>query len=97
RVLTVPAHARSEVVELLGIPEQKVIVTHLAVSPGIRRCDPAAQQAFASARGLPHAYLLHIGHRKPLKNLALVLRALGRMPPASRPPLVTPGLPWTED
>src|SRR5205814_1850903 len=53
RVLTVSAHARSEVVELLGIPQQKVIVTHLAVSPGIRPLRPALadRELHAAAAG----------------------------------------------
>lgn len=93
-VLTGSVHSRDEIVALLGIPAGKIRVTPYGVSGRIGRRPAAAVGAFRAARGLPDSYLLYVGARKRHKNVETLLRALGRMDPASRPALVLSGAPW---
>ena len=93
-VLTGSTHSRDEIAELLGIPAGKIRITPYGVSAGIGRRPEEAAVAFRAARGLPSGYVLYVGARKPHKNVGVLLRALGRMKPGSRPPLVLSGPPW---
>ncbi len=91
------AFTRDEMVRWLGADPARVRVVPLGVSGGMARRDPDAVTAFRRARALPADYLLYVGARKAHKNLALVLEALARIAPASRPPLVLSGRPWACD
>jgi glycosyltransferase involved in cell wall biosynthesis len=93
-VLTGSAHSRDEIASLLGIPPTKIRVTPYGVAPGIHRRPIEAAAAFRAARRLPDSYVLYVGARKRHKNVEVLLRALGGMPAAARPPLVLSGLPW---
>ena len=94
-VLVDSTHVRSEVIELLGAPEANVRVIPLGVSSSIARRPSEAVDAFLRARSLPGGYLLYVGARKEHKNLRLLIEAMGRIPAASRPPLVLSGTPWS--
>ena len=85
---------RRDVVELLGVPLEKVRAVPLAVSSEIRRADPASETRFRAERGLPARYVLYVGARKRHKNLELLLHAWAALSPAERPPLVLSGPPW---
>jgi len=93
-VLTGSTHSRGEIVELLRIPQEKIRITPYGVSPAIGRRPPEEVDAFRAARGLPDSYVLYVGARKRHKNVETLLRALGRIPARSRPPLVLSGPPW---
>ncbi len=93
-VLTVSELARAHIVSLLGVPEARVRVTPLAVSPGIARRSPEEVAAFRSARGLPSDYILFVGAVRRHKNLGLLIEAL-RLLPRSAPSLVLAGEPWS--
>lgn len=96
-VLASSTHTKTEVIELLGIPESKVRVIALAVSAGLWRPRPEATAAFLGARGLPREYALYVGASKRHKNLQLLLEAMSRIPAERRPPLVVSGEPWPAD
>jgi glycosyltransferase involved in cell wall biosynthesis len=93
-VLADSSHTRDDVVTFLRVPETKVRVVPLGVSPGLRGVPPDRLQAFRRERRLPEAYLLYVGARKPTKNLETLLAAVARIEPARRPPLVLSGPPW---
>ncbi len=96
RVVLVPSqHTRSEVVELLGVPESKVRVTLEAPTPGLARAPEDQVASYLVSRDLPPRYLLYVGARKAHKNLQLVLRALAWIPAGERPSLVLSGDRWT--
>jgi glycosyltransferase involved in cell wall biosynthesis len=85
---------RDDILELLGIADEKVRVIPLGVSPALSRRGPAEVDAFLAAHRLPRGYLLYVGARKRHKNLETLLAALARLAPAARPPLVLSGSPW---
>ena len=93
-VLTGSTHSRDEIVALLRVPEAKVRVIPYGVSASFGRWDAPAVAAFRAARGLPADYLLYVGARKPHKNLGVLIEALSRLAPGSRPPLVLSGARW---
>jgi glycosyltransferase involved in cell wall biosynthesis len=102
-VLTDSAHTRDDVLAFLRVPESKVRVVPLGVSADVRRPEPERIDAFVAARGLPANYVLYVGARKRAKNLETLLRALARLQPSRRPPLVLSGprgaaeLPWARE
>ena len=96
-VIADSSHARSDLVELLGVPQEKVQVIPLGISRGLSPPSPEAIETLRSARGLPHDYVLYVGARKGHKNLELLLEAISRIPAEGRPPLVLSGDPLTAD
>jgi glycosyltransferase involved in cell wall biosynthesis len=88
---------RDEIVARLGAEAARVRVVPLGVPTGLARRDESAVATFRQAHGLPAGYLLYVGARKAHKNLPLLLGALARIAPASRPPLVLSGGPWPAD
>jgi glycosyltransferase involved in cell wall biosynthesis len=86
---------RDDVVERLGADAARVRVIPLGVSAALSRRAPAEVEAWLRERSLPAGYLLYVGARKGHKNLGLLLETLARLAPASRPPLVLSGPPWS--
>lgn len=92
-VLTVSEFSRRELIERIGVPEEKIRVTALAATSRER---PTAE-AIAAARakfGLPERYVSYVGNFKPHKNLATLLRAAPAF--AADVPLVLIGGPEAE-
>lgn len=98
-VLTVSNTTRDEIVELLGVPEDRIHVTPLAVEPEFRVSEPPDAEERASL-GVPPRYLLFVGRREPRKGLDTLLAAFARLhesDPALELVLVgPPGLGWDE-
>ncbi len=97
RVLADSAFTRDEILARLGADPARVRVIPLGVSATLAPRDAAPVALFRRERGLPADYLLYVGARKRHKNLPLLLEALARLAPASRPPLVLSGAPWSGD
>ncbi|MER5264644.1 glycosyltransferase family 1 protein [Actinosynnema sp. NPDC002837] len=88
-VVCTPTRAVAEVVmERLGVPESKIVVTPLGVDPAwfaARSPSPALRARL----GLPSEYLLFVGAGGPRKGLGTLLTAHAARP--SLPPLVLAG------
>lgn len=82
RVLTVSEASGRDLVDLLGIPADRITVTPLAGSP------PPASAAAAVRRP---DLLVSIGNRMPHKNFERLLEALALIPADERPELVITG------
>ena len=92
-VFTPSRHSKKDLVELMGVPEGKIVVTPNAVGQAFR---PPAKGALPPA-GLPARYILGVGNPKPHKNLGALVQAhqqLVRNPPGGVevPPLVLVGV-----
>ena len=70
RILAISEFTRSEVVELLGMPEEKVVAVPLAVEPETFRPDGEAADG---------EYVLAVGTLEPRKNLARLAEATRRL------------------
>jgi len=75
KVITVSEFSRNRIVDLLGIPLEKVAVVPNAVSPSFCRTDNTAIDAMRGRLGLPKKYVLSLGSIEPRKNLNRLLQA----------------------
>jgi glycosyltransferase involved in cell wall biosynthesis len=82
-VITVSQYARERMVEILGVPEQKVFVTPLAAQPLFRPLSTAerqrAREALTENHGLSGPFLLTVASSL-LKNPQGVVEAYARLP-----------------
>ncbi len=79
-VITISEHTRGRVIELLGIPGDRVLTSHLAVDPGTftPHSQPGDEELFARL-SLPPRYLLYPASLWPHKNHRSLLQALRAM------------------
>lgn len=76
---------RSDVIELLGTPEEKVTTIHLAANPIYEQFfSVTAVNKTLQKYNLPHGFILFVGTLEPRKNLPMLIRAYARMRQDSR-------------
>ena len=74
RVIAVSEYTAGEVVELLGVPAERVVVSLEGVSARFRPASTAPE--WLNERfGIPGRYVLCVGNLEPRKNLAAAIRA----------------------
>ncbi|MGE4321695.1 MAG: glycosyltransferase family 4 protein [Sphingobium sp.] len=100
-IITDCATTRSEVIDHLSLPPDRVTAIHLGVSPAFRPMAPA-QVAPALARYalVPGGYALCVSTVEPRKRIAELLQAWSLLPPDVRrrwPLMVTGGAGWLSD
>jgi glycosyltransferase involved in cell wall biosynthesis len=91
RILAVSENTRREVIEILGVPPERVVVTPNAVRDHFRPPDPAALAAFRIAKGLPERFVLYVGTLEPRKNLTTLLEAYAQVVRTQAVPLLVGG------
>ena len=93
RAIICPSMAtRDAVVRLFGAPASRCHVIPHGVEPEFALPAAASVRADVRSRyGLPDRYLLQVGTVQPRKNYVTTLRALARIPAATRPTLVAVG------
>ena len=74
RVITGSEHTRGELVELLGVPAERVVVTPYGVDARFRPQEPD-RDLLAKRFGIDRPYVLCVGTLEPRKNLVTALRA----------------------
>lgn len=75
-ILTISEFSKREIMELLGIPAERIAIVYYAASLSERSAD------FAKVSELYHIrqpYLLYVGTIEPRKNLKRLLRAYGKL------------------
>ncbi|HRE49310.1 MAG TPA: glycosyltransferase family 1 protein, partial [Aggregatilineales bacterium] len=84
---------KGDLVNMIGVPPEKITVHKLGVDESYRPLPPAEVDAVRRRLNLPSAYILFVGTFEPRKNLAGLLSAykhlLDRLPDV--PPLVIAG------
>ncbi|HYQ95444.1 MAG TPA: glycosyltransferase family 1 protein [Candidatus Eisenbacteria bacterium] len=93
-VLVDSSHVKEDVMDILGVPSDRVRIVPLGISREFTRRSSEEAERFLKERSLPSAYFLYVGARKRHKNLALLIDALERLPRSDRLPLVISGPPW---
>ncbi|MBP2675443.1 MAG: putative glycosyltransferase, partial [Deltaproteobacteria bacterium] len=92
RVIAISESTKRDAVRLYGIPEEKIVVTHLAAEDRFRPADPDRVAEVRGRFGLPPRFLLYVGTIEPRKNLDVLLGALRRLKGQGREvPLVVAG------
>jgi len=76
RVIAVSESTKRDVIQLLGVPEDRVVVIYEAYNPAFRPL-PAGEQVSAvrDRYGLPERFVLFVGTIEPRKNLPTLLKA----------------------
>lgn len=72
-------HTRKDLIRMLGIPEQRITVTHLAAASALQPQPAAAIAAVNDRFRLTDPYILYIGGFDVRKNVVTAIRAFARM------------------
>jgi glycosyltransferase involved in cell wall biosynthesis len=75
RVIAVSEHTKCDVIELLGMPEERIDVTPLGVDLSMKRAGSDAVEAFRGQHRLENPFILAVGNLEPRKNLTALVRA----------------------
>jgi glycosyltransferase involved in cell wall biosynthesis len=75
RVIAVSASTRQDVIDLIGVPADRVVVVPNGVTPEFSPTDPGEVSDFRQRAGLPERYILFLGTLEPRKNLVRLLDA----------------------
>ncbi len=80
RIITISQASARDVVEFLGVPVERVVVTPLAADGSFRPVRDADRLASVLERhGLRDPYMLYVGNIEPRKNLVRLIEAFARM------------------
>ncbi|MBN1122907.1 MAG: glycosyltransferase family 4 protein [Anaerolineae bacterium] len=79
RVIAVSESVKSEIVELLGVPADRIDVTLEGVLPDFTPQPHEEVEAFRAEYDLPERFILFLGTIEPRKNLDTLLRAYHRI------------------
>lgn len=74
-IVAVSEHTRRDVIELLGIAEDRVTVVYSGASPDFHPLPAAASEAFRQSRFHGRPFVLHVGTLQPRKNVDVLIRA----------------------
>ena len=93
RILTISEHCRREVIDLLGVPAARVVVTHCAADGRFQPRPTEEVEAFRRRKGLPDQFILYLGTLEPRKNVSALVRAYAQLRSSrpDTPPLVLAG------
>jgi glycosyltransferase involved in cell wall biosynthesis len=80
RVLTISEHSKRDLVEIYGLPEEKVTVTYLAAGDDFAPVEDRDRlESVRSRYGVGGPYVLAVGNLQPRKNIPRLIRAYSRM------------------
>ena len=93
RIIAISESTRQDVIDLLGVPADKVDVVYCGADSMFRRLPPAQKERYRRERNLPEQFVLFLGTLEPRKNLERLLRAYAewRQVDSSAPSLVIAG------
>jgi glycosyltransferase involved in cell wall biosynthesis len=92
RVIAISHSTARDLVELLGIPADKIDVTPLAYDAEVfKPLSPDQVRAFRRQKNLPERFWLFIGTLEPRKNLPTLIEAYAALPLSERLPLILGG------
>jgi glycosyltransferase involved in cell wall biosynthesis len=90
RVIALSEAAKRDIVDLLGVPAERVDVTY--VGPGMREVDPTPERVLRERFDLGTSPLvLTVSAKRPHKNLERLFEAFGRVQLEPEPLLFVPG------
>lgn len=81
-LITISHHARQDLIERMGAPPERVVVTYIAPSPlCVREEDPSVLSRIRAFYRLPLHYVLFVGSLEPRKNIKRLLTAYASLHP----------------
>jgi glycosyltransferase involved in cell wall biosynthesis len=79
KIITVSGSTRTDLLEWLNIPEDKVQAIPLAISPHVKRVSGTSLDVFRMKWNVDHPFILAVGTLEPRKNLPTLLRAFAKI------------------
>jgi glycosyltransferase involved in cell wall biosynthesis len=89
-VIAISESTRRDVIELLGVPAERVKRIYCGVDPALRPLPRAEVEAFRRDKGLPERFVLFLGTIEPRKNVGTLIDAFAALTAAD--PSGTAGL-----
>ena len=84
-LIAVSESTRADLIERMGAPADRIVVTHEAADPGLARVtDPIRLEQVRHRYGLPERFVLSLGAMEPRKNVGRLLEAFVALAPAVR-------------
>lgn len=84
RFIAISEFTKRELIDVLGIPAEKIDVVYCAAPEAMRRVEnQAALEVCREKYGLPPQFVLFVGNFNPRKNLDRLIRAFDRMKAAT--------------
>ncbi len=84
-IIAISEHTRRDLIERMGAPPERTVVTPLAPDPGLRRVtDQERLKAIRRRYDLPEHCVLFLGALEPRKNLVRLLEAFATLTPTLR-------------
>ena len=84
-MIAISESTRRELIDTMGAPPERIVVTPLASDPRLRRVsDPARLAAVRHRYELPERFVLFLGAMEPRKNLPRLVEAFAALKPALR-------------
>jgi len=84
-IIAISGNTKTDLMELLGIPSEKISVVHYGVDPVFCPGNPASdRKAFPQLAG-PELKILHVGSNIRRKNIPVLIEALGQLKQAGIP------------
>jgi glycosyltransferase involved in cell wall biosynthesis len=90
-ILAVSEHTKREVVEILGVPPERVVVTYDAARVHFKPPRATILAEFRQRKSLPDQFLLYVGTLEPRKNLLTLLEAYSKIANTVGVPLIVGG------
>ncbi|CAG0962750.1 partial mannosyl-N-acetyl-alpha-D-glucosaminyl-diphospho-ditrans, octacis-undecaprenol 3-alpha-mannosyltransferase / alpha-1,3-rhamnosyltransferase, partial [Anaerolineae bacterium] len=84
RVIAISESTAHDLVELMGIPREKIDVAVPGISNDFCPQPPEEVEAFRRKNNLPERFLFFLGTLEPRKNLPMLLRAYAQLPQSDR-------------
>lgn len=92
RIIAISESTKRDLVELLGIPADKVDVTPLGYDRAVHHpLNADVVEAFRQQNDLPERFWLYLGTIEPRKNLVTLIEAYAQLADSERLPLVLAG------
>ncbi len=79
-VVAVSGHTKSDIMEIYGIPAERIRVINPGVGPEFRPATEAEKIALRTKFGLNKPFFLSLGTLEPRKNIASIIAAFERLP-----------------
>lgn len=79
RVITISQNTKHDLQEWLGLPDERIAVIPLGISPHVRPVDGTSLDVFRMKWELDRPYILAVGTLEPRKNLPTLLRAFAKI------------------
>jgi glycosyltransferase involved in cell wall biosynthesis len=79
RIITISENTKRDLIDWLGLPDEKIAVVPLGVSPRVQRVSGTSLDVFRMKWNVDRPFILAVGTLEPRKNLPTLLRAFARI------------------